>query len=115
MKPVKTFRVFGEPVDVLVNSAMSQGSSAVLVQTTGPGGGPPPHMHTREDETFIALEGDFEILSEGQWRRISVGEVVFAPRGFVHTFRNAGSTPGKIMVFVSPGGFENYLEEIGPL
>jgi quercetin dioxygenase-like cupin family protein len=115
MKPVRTFDVFGEPVDVVVNGAMSGGSAAVLIQTTGPGGGPPPHRHTREDETFTVLEGEFELLREGQWAKVAVGEVVFAPRGFIHTFRNCGSTVGRVLIFVSPAGFENYLEEIGPL
>ena len=32
--------------------------------------------------------------------------------GTVHTFRNIGSSQGKILVHVVPGGFENYLEEI---
>jgi quercetin dioxygenase-like cupin family protein len=115
MQPVKSFKVFGQPNDLLVDSAMSQGTATVLIQTTDPGGGPPPHMHTREDETFTVLEGEFEILSEGKWSKIAVGDVVFAPRGHIHTFRNIGSTPGKLLIFVSPAGFENYLEEIGPL
>jgi mannose-6-phosphate isomerase-like protein (cupin superfamily) len=115
MQPVKSFTVFGEPDDLLVDGAMSHGTAAVMIQTTRPGGGPPPHMHTREDETFTALEGEFEILSEGKWSKIAVGDVVFAPRGHVHTFRNCGSTSGKILIFVSPAGFENYLQEVGPL
>jgi mannose-6-phosphate isomerase-like protein (cupin superfamily) len=115
MQPVKSFTVFGEPDDLLVDSAMSHGTAAVMIQTTRPGGGPPPHMHTREDETFTALEGEFEILSEGKWSKIAVGEVVFAPRGHIHTFRNCGGTSGKMLIFVSPAGFENYLQEVGPL
>lgn len=33
----------------------------------------------------------------------------------VHTFRNAGSTTGKMLVFVTPAGLEKYLEEISTL
>jgi quercetin dioxygenase-like cupin family protein len=113
MKPVKTFDVFGEPAEILVNGAMSKGTAAVLVQMNSPGSGPPPHRHTNEDETFTVLEGDFEFFSDGRWSRIPVGEVVFAPRGFVHTYRNAGTSTGRILVFVSPSGFEDYLEEVG--
>ena len=112
MTPVKSFVVFGDSVDVLVNGSMSGGSSAVIRQHNLPGDGPPPHMHTREDETFLVLEGDFEFLVAGQWKPMPRGEPIFAPRGHIHTFRNSGSTPGKLCVFISPAGFEDYLEEL---
>ncbi len=115
MKVAKSLRVFGDPVDFLVTGPMSHGTSSVLIHTAGPGDGPPPHSHANEDETFTVLEGEFELLVEGQWVKLPVGEVAFAPRGGVHTFRNSGTTTGRILTFVSPGGFENYLEEIGPL
>ncbi len=115
MKFAKSLRVFGDPVDFLVTAPMSQGTASVLIHTAEPGGGPPPHMHTKEDETFTVLEGEFELLIDGTWVKLPVGEVAFAPRGNVHSFRNSGTTTGKILTFVSPGGFENYLEEIGPL
>jgi mannose-6-phosphate isomerase-like protein (cupin superfamily) len=101
MPPIKTFKVFGEPVDVLVNAATSNGVS-----------GPPPHSHVHEDETFYNLEGDFEFLREGEWYPLGVGETAFGPRGSIHTFRNAGKTIGRILVFITPAGFEDYLEEI---
>jgi hypothetical protein len=36
-------------------------------------------------------------------------------RGAVHTFRNSGPGPGKILIVISPAGFEKYLEEISVL
>jgi hypothetical protein len=36
-------------------------------------------------------------------------------RGSVHTFRNVGTTTGKMLVFVAPSGMEKYLEEISAL
>jgi mannose-6-phosphate isomerase-like protein (cupin superfamily) len=112
MAPVKSFIVFGDSVDVIVDGSMSGGSSAVICQHNSPGDGPPPHMHTREDETFLVLEGDFELLVEGQWESMPRGEPIFAPRGHIHTFRNSGSTTGRLCVFISPAGFEDYLEEL---
>jgi mannose-6-phosphate isomerase-like protein (cupin superfamily) len=112
MPPIKTFKVFGEPVDVLVNAATSSGVCATTIQHVPPGGGPPPHSHLHEDETFYVLEGDFEFLREGEWRPLAVGEAVFGGRRSIHTFRNAGSTPGRILVFIAPAGLEDYLEEI---
>jgi quercetin dioxygenase-like cupin family protein len=113
MSSTKTITVFGDRVDIIVDSATSNGLSATMVQHVNPGGGPPPHTHTREDETFVSLEGDFEILRDGSWQTLPPGEPVFAPRGNVHTFRNSGKTIGRVMVVITPSGFEKYLEEIG--
>lgn len=114
MKPLKTFSVFGELVEVMVNREISNGSTTVIVQHVPPGGGPPPHRHANEDETFLVLEGEFELFRDGKWHAVAHGEPVFGPRNVTHTFRNAGSTAGRIMVFASPAGFETYLEELSP-
>lgn len=115
MSPVKTFKVFGEPVEVLVSGEMTGGLSTTLTQTSPPGGGPPPHLHLNEDETFFVLKGEYEFLRDGEWLPIARGETVLAKRGSVHTFRNAGTTTGKILVFVTPAGMDKYLEKISPL
>jgi quercetin dioxygenase-like cupin family protein len=112
---IKTFKVFGEPVEVLVPGELTAGASATLTQISPPGGGPPPHMHLNEDETFFVLEGEYEFLEEGQWRKIQPAQAVHAKRGSVHTFRNLGTSAGKMLVFVAPSGMENYLEEISTL
>jgi quercetin dioxygenase-like cupin family protein len=115
LTPAKTFKVFGEPVEILTDSKVTKGKSTTITQISPPGGGPPPHSHSNEDETFVVLEGEFDFLVNGEWRKLMPGDTVHALRGSVHTFRNAGATNGKILIFVVPGGFETYLEEISPL
>jgi quercetin dioxygenase-like cupin family protein len=115
MSQVKTFKVFGEPVEVLVPGEMTAGRSTTLTQVSPSGGGPPPHSHTNEDETFFVLEGDYEFLMDGRWIKAQPARAIQAMRGSVHTFRNAGPAPGKMLVFVTPSGMENYLEEISSL
>ena len=113
--PIKTFTVFGDAIEILLSGEMTGAKSAMLTQSSRPGGGPPPHSHLHEDETFFVLEGDYEFLLDGEWRKVQRAEAVYGPRGSIHTFRNAGTTDGKVLVFVSPAGFEKYLEEISPL
>jgi len=100
---------------VLVSGEMTGGLSAMMVQISPPGGGPPPHVHLNEDETFYVLEGEFEFLKNGEWVKCAVGESCFAARGSMHTFRNSGKTDGKILVFATPAGLDRYLEEISVL
>ena len=114
-KNTKSFRVFGEVVEVLVSGEETGGSSTTMTQDSPPGGGPPPHSHLHEDETLFVLEGEYEFLEGGQWLRVEPGQAVHARRGSVHTFQNSGTTMGKMLVFVAPSGLEKYLEEISAL
>ena len=115
MEPLRTLPTFGETVEIFVDSERSQGACTVLIQTTRPGGGPPLHQHTNEDETFTVLEGDYELLIDGQCLPMPVGQVFFAPRGSIHTFRNKGTTQGRILGVATPAGLENFLAEVGGL
>jgi mannose-6-phosphate isomerase-like protein (cupin superfamily) len=115
MPSIKTLNVLGEIVDVFVDSVMTGSSLTVIVGTTRPGGGPPPHMHTREDETFCVLEGSYEFWREGVWHPIPANVPLFAPRNIPHTFRNVGATPGKMMTAISPGGLEAFFELLSGL
>ncbi len=112
MSGVKHFQVFGEPIEILISGEMTGGLSATLTQTSPPGGGPPPHSHKNEDETFYVLEGEYEVLHDNEWVMAGPGDVFHAKRGSVHTFRNIGSTAGKMLVFVTPSGLEEYLEKL---
>ena len=115
MNAIKSFPVLGDQVDMLVTQDMTGGASATLIQISAPGGGPPPHQHQNEDETFYVIEGEYELLIDGQWIKASAGDSFYRARGTVHTFRNCGATIGKMLVFVTPGKFQSYLEEISPL
>jgi quercetin dioxygenase-like cupin family protein len=115
MTAIKGFPVLGDHVEILVTQEMTGGASATLLETTPPGGGPPPHVHRNEDETFFVVEGAFELLVDGEWIKGVPGDGFYRARGTVHTFRNSGSKMGKMLIFVEPGGFQSYLEEISPL
>jgi quercetin dioxygenase-like cupin family protein len=94
---------------------MTEGRSVTLMEISPPGGGPPPHMHQNEDETFHIVEGEYEFLVDGAWVRGVAGETFHTNRGSVHTFRNCGESTGRLLMLVVPGAFQHLLEEISPL
>jgi hypothetical protein len=63
-----------------------------------PGGGPPPHIHTREKETFYVLEGNVEFLLGEQTVVAGPGDFVNVPRGTVHRFQNTGTATARIIL-----------------
>jgi quercetin dioxygenase-like cupin family protein len=76
-----------------------------------PGGGPPPHIHRREDETFYLIEGEIEFLLGDEKVTAGPGDFVSVPRGTVHRFRNAGAKTARMILTFTPAGMERFFEE----
>lgn len=106
----KHFHVFGEPVEVVLSGEQTHGQLSVLRQTCGPGSGPPPHMHTEEDEVFSVVAGRFELLVNGTWTEVPSDGMLYAPRNHVHTFRNCGDAEGVIQIIATGDRFERFLQ-----
>ena len=81
--------------------------------TAFPQNGPPPHIHLREDESFLVLDGEFSVLLGERTLTAGQGAFVHIPKGTLHTYKNIGSTPGRIIILLTPGGFERLWEELG--
>lgn len=98
---------------VLIPGEQTNNAYTVLEMLIVPGGGPPPHIHHREDELFYVLDGDITILAGEQTVRARPGTCVHVPAGAVHTFKNEGSRPGRLIIMYAPAGFENYFATVG--
>jgi quercetin dioxygenase-like cupin family protein len=109
----KSLWVAGELVTLKVVGEETDGAFALLEDVTPPQGGPPPHIHYREDETFYVLEGVLEFLVGESTFRATAGSVVYAPRNLLHTYKNVGTTSSKMLVLVAPAGLERFFEEVG--
>jgi quercetin dioxygenase-like cupin family protein len=106
--------VLGELVTYKIPSQHTGGAYALFEVTTQPGGGPPAHVHHREDESFYVLEGQFEFLSGEETLRVGAGSLIYIPKGTLHTHKNVGEGIGSILVSQSPGGlYERFFEEVG--
>jgi quercetin dioxygenase-like cupin family protein len=105
----RVLRAFGEEVTILLDAAHTGGQFTLLTTVTPPGGGPPPHFHENEDELLYVLEGRVTFLADGNWTETAPGATVFAPRKSVHTFKNIGNQPSKLLVHITPSGFENFF------
>src|SRR3712207_510842 len=84
--------IVGDTMTLKATGERTGGSLVLLENLTAPGGGPPPHVHTREDEFFIVLDGTFEIRIGDERHLLGPGGFAFVPRGTVHNFRNTAAT-----------------------
>ncbi len=110
----ETLWVLGDLYTFKVTGAETGGAFAVFETVTPPGSpGPPPHLHHGEEESFYVLEGEVELMSGGDTVRATRGAFVHVPRGALHTFRNVGTTPARLLVLITPAGFEGFFREVG--
>ena len=105
------FSAVGDVYRVLASGRQTGDVYALSEIRVSPNNGPPPHIHSREDESFFVLEGeiDFQIGDEKITAR--PGTFIQGPRGIAHSFRNTTQLPARVLVFVTPGGFENFVKE----
>jgi mannose-6-phosphate isomerase-like protein (cupin superfamily) len=73
---------------------------------------PPRHIHRNEDEAWYILEGAMTFHVGDDVLPATSGSFVFAPRGIPHAF-TVDIEPTRVLVFASPGGFEQFALEVG--
>ncbi|BDI30867.1 hypothetical protein CCAX7_29180 [Capsulimonas corticalis] len=77
------------------------------------GGGVPPHIHSREDETFYILEGRFAFQIGNETVIANPGDTVFAPRRVAHAWYCVSEGGGRATLLITPGA--NFEEFAGAL
>jgi mannose-6-phosphate isomerase-like protein (cupin superfamily) len=78
-------------------------------------GGPPTHIHSREDELFICVAGRVRIELDGQEHVLSPGAALLMPRGVPHMFHNPFDEETRVIAVVSPPGLEDYYRALSQL
>jgi quercetin dioxygenase-like cupin family protein len=113
-RPVTTGAMYWGPGDLyrfLVTGDETGGAYFAMEALVPPGGGPPPHIHRHEDETFYVVEGQCSIRLGDDWVTAGVGDFVNVPRGAVHCFHNDGTEPMRMILTFTPAGIERFFEE----
>lgn len=106
------YSAVGDVYRVLASGEQTGGAYALLESRVLPGGGPPPHIHTREEESFFVLEGELTFWVGDRKVTGQPGTFVQIPRGTVHAFKNESVSPARMLIQTTPSGFELFLAEI---
>ena len=110
----ETVSVVSDVYRVMATSAETGGLLGLVDAIVPPGGGPPPHVHSREDEFFYVIEGEITFHVESREPiRARAGTFVFSPRGVRHRFANESARPARMLFGVLPGGMEKMFIETG--
>lgn len=109
----RTVGVVGDVYRFLTTGAETGGQYAQWEALVPPGGGPPPHVHQREQEGFFVVEGDITFQVRGETVVAGPGTFVNMPPGVPHAFRNASARPARMIITVAPAGLEEMFFEVG--
>jgi len=106
------WQILGETVRCLLSGEQTGGAFSIFHISSPPGLGPPPHVHTREDETFHILGGEYEFTIDNRPVLARPGDTLFAPREIRHSYRCSSPEEGVMLVQATPAGFEHFFAAI---
>jgi quercetin dioxygenase-like cupin family protein len=106
-----TFSAVGDVYRLLATGAQTGGVYTLCESRVLPGGGPPPHIHHREDESFFVLEGEITFTVNGRKIVAGPGSFLQGPRGIPHAFKNETQSLARMLICVMPSGFETFIAE----
>lgn len=88
----------------------SHGAAYSIIEfraTPGFVGPPVPHHHTREEASFLVLEGELTIAIAGAEHRVGPGSLAHLPPHVDFTWKNASAeSPARFVCIYAPAGFE---------
>jgi quercetin dioxygenase-like cupin family protein len=102
-KPVNVEGAKDVEIRVLISKADGAPTFAMRMFEIQPGGHTPLHRHPHEHEVFV-LEGAGVFVHEGKDYPITREDVVFAPGGSEHCFKNTGSSILRFLCLVPLSG-----------
>jgi mannose-6-phosphate isomerase-like protein (cupin superfamily) len=103
----------GHKYRILAGGEQTGGAYAIFEAIVPPGEGPPSHLHVNDDEMFYVAEGAITIVVAGRENTAGTGSFAAVPRGTVHTFRNDGTKPARLLVTITPAGLDRFFREVG--
>ena len=95
----------------LADGESTDGSFALLEVTVRRGFEPPPHTHSREDETYYIQHGTFTFTVGGESIHAEPGTCVFLPRGVQHSF-SVETDAARALILLTPAGLEQAFVEM---
>jgi len=102
----------GDRMTFLITGAETGGAFFMAEVSVAPGGGPPPHIHSREDESFYVQQGTLAVQVGDKALNVSAGDFVHMPRGTAHSFKNLGNETAKLLMVATPAGIDSYFAEV---
>ena len=108
----KHILISGDIDSILLAKNQTNGTYSIVEGRIYPGGGPPPHIQTREYEGFYVLDGELTFYIEGKQVVSKTGTMINIPPNVIHSFKNNTDSVVRVLI-IAPAGMEKLFEEVG--
>ncbi len=98
-------------VRYLATSKDTNGAWSLVELTENPGYKTRYHRHNYTDEAYYVLEGVLTAKIDGKTYELPAGSYIFIPHGTPHAQGNLGKVPVKVLLTMTPAGFEESFRE----
>jgi mannose-6-phosphate isomerase-like protein (cupin superfamily) len=109
----RTIGVVGDTYRFLATGEETAGRYAMWEAIVPPWSGPPPHIHSREEESFVVLEGEMTFYINDERHVATPGCFARVPIGTLHRFKNESGKVAKMIITIVPAGLEQMFFETG--
>jgi quercetin dioxygenase-like cupin family protein len=109
----KHIAIVGDINTILASKEDTGGTYSFIEAKVFPGGGPIPHIQTREHEGFYVVEGQIIFYVDEQRIEAKSGTFVNIPPNVLHSFKNETNENAKMIIVLSPAGLEQFFVEVG--
>ncbi len=111
----KTLINGSSPNDIKVSSKDTNGAVSIFEYTGNGKGGPPLHVHTKQDEIFFIIEGEYLFQVGDDKYTLKAGDTIFLPRSVPHAFAQLTDKGKMFFLFQPSGKMEDFFRAIGKL
>ena len=109
----RTIAVVGDVYRFLATGEETGQRYATWEAIVPPSGGPPPHIHNREEESFYILEGEITLTVGEEKIVATAGMFANMPVGSLHSFKNNTNKTARMIISVAPARLEKMFYEFG--
>jgi mannose-6-phosphate isomerase-like protein (cupin superfamily) len=98
-------------IEFLARSGDTPRFNLAVITVQPHAGGPPPHAHTGEDDSFYVLAGELTLTAAGEEVVAGPGTFVLVPPEVEHTFANRGNAVARFLNIHAPAGFDRRMQD----
>ena len=97
-------------LDIKISGRDTKNDLAVFEQTgLTPNGGPPLHVHPKQDEWFYIIDGNYIFQCGDEKFRLKTGDSIFLPRNVQHAFIQLSENGKMIVSYLPAGNMEDFF------
>ena len=106
--PENTRAIPGAVFNFLAKGDDTNGRHALIKISVHRGAEPPPHTHSREDESYFILDGTIRYTIGNDQITVNKGEYVYLPKDVPHSFEII-SEKAEVLMWISPAGLDQWF------